>query len=381
MIYLDNNATTPTDTRIVKSIVKYFSEEYGNPHSTTHIKGISANLDIEKYRKIIADYFNVMTEGVVFTSGATESNNIAIMGYLQNALEKKTTKRKILCSPVEHKCILECFNAAKELGFNPIFLKVDSNGVLDLDFFKKTIDDDTLLVSIMGTNNETGVDFQVEKIGEICSRYGVFFHTDLAQSLNHSSFDLFEGNIDTASISGHKIYGPKGIGALICKNNPEGILKPQMLGGYQEAGLRSGTLPTHLCVGLGEAVKILSTEKEKYYKHSLGLKNKLWSLLKNSITGLEQNTDNTNHPGMLNLYFPNIDAEMLCMQLANKVAVSTSAACNSIEYKYSYVLKAMGFEEDRAKSSIRLCVGRQNTEDEIHEASKLITASYNKLVE
>jgi len=380
MIYLDNNASTPTDENIVKTMHSFYSENYGNPHSNTHMKGINANLEIEKSRQKIANYFNVPNEGVVFTSGATESNNLAITGYIKKAIKKGTRKKKIFCSAIDHKCVLECIDSSKLYGFEPYTLKVDSQGKLDLEYAKKCIDGDTLLVSVMGTNNETGVDLQIEEIGNICKEFDVFFHSDIAQSLHHQSFDIENNNIDLVSISGHKIYGPKGIGALICKEEPILNLEPLMLGGYQEADIRSGTLPTNLCIGLGEAVDLLSKNKDNYYIHYKSLRDKLWNLLSESIKGLKKNSLLIDHPGMLNLYFPNIDAELLCIKLAKDVAISTAAACNSSNYEYSYVLREMSFNEDRAKSSIRLCVGRQNTEKQIIKSAILMINAYKELL-
>ena len=379
MIYLDNNATTPTDTNILKAMLPYYSEDYGNPHSNTHMKGINASLAIEESRKKIANYFNAPKEGVVFTSGATESNNLAITGYIKKSIKKGIRKKKVLCSAVDHKCVLECIKAAKVYGLEPYILRVDSQGRLDLDYAKKIIDGDTLLVSVMATNNETGVDLQIEELGSICKKFNVFFHSDIAQSLHHKSFNVEDNNIDAVSISGHKIYGPKGIGALICKVEPALNLEPLILGGYQEAELRSGTLPTNLCVGLGEAIELISKNKNLYFQHYSVLRNQLWVLLSREIDGLEKNSLVIDHPGVLNLYFPNVDAEMLCMQLAKDVAISTAAACNSINYEYSYVLKEMSFSEERSRSSIRLCIGRQNTEKEIIKSAQLIINSYKKL--
>ena len=380
MIYLDNNSSTPTDENIVKTMHGFYSENYGNPHSHTHMKGINANLEIEKSRQKIANYFNAPKEGVVFTSGATESNNLAITGYIKKAKKDGINRKKVFCSAVEHKCVLECIQNAKAYGLEAHILKVDSQGKLDLDYAQECIDEDTLLVSIMATNNEAGIDLQIEEIGKMCNDNGVFFHSDIAQSLHHKSFDIENSFIDIVSISGHKIYGPKGVGALICKEEPILNLEPLMLGGYQEAEIRSGTLPTNLCVGLGEAVDLLSKNKNIYYTHYKSLRDKLWNLLSKSIEGLQKNSLFIDHPGVLNLYFPNIDAEMLCIKLAKDVAISTAAACNSSNYEYSYVLREMSFSEDRARSSIRLCVGRQNTEEQIIESARLITNAYKELI-
>lgn len=379
MIYLDNNATTPTDTNILKAMLPYYSEDYGNPHSNTHMKGINASLAIEESRKKIANYFNAPKEGVVFTSGATESNNLAITGYIQKSIKKGIRKKKVLCSAVDHKCVLECIKAAKVYGLDPHILKVDSQGKLDLDYARRYIDEDTLIVSVMATNNETGVDLQIEELASICEKFNVFFHSDIAQSLHHKSFNIEDNNIDAMSISGHKIYGPKGIGALICKEEPALNLEPLILGGYQEAELRSGTLPTNLCIGLGEAVELLSKNKDKYFNHYKKLRDKLWTLLIKKIDGLEKNSLLIEHPGVLNLYFPNIDAEMLCMKLAKDVAISTAAACNSVNYEYSYVLREMSLSEERSRSSVRLCIGRQNTEEEILLSADFIINAYRSI--
>ena len=377
MIYLDNAASTPTDKSIISKMMPYFHQKYANPHSTTHIEGLNASKDIEYYRQIIGEYFDVEADCVVFTSGATEANNLAIIGAMKAARKSNSDKKKVLCSSIEHKCVLESIMSAKDYGFSYEFIPVKENGKIDLDNFKKIIDEETLLVSVMATNNETGIDLQIEKISKLCKQKDILFHTDAAQALHHKKISMAELDIDFCSISAHKIYGPKGIGALICNNDSINKLQPLMLGGYQEAGLRSGTMPTHLVVGLGEAIKLLDMNKDSYLQNMLNLKEKFINLLKASNLNYTCNSSEAEHPGLLSLYFEGIDAEQLCSHLLSSVAVSTAAACNSSTYEYSYVLEKMGLEEKKYKNSIRLCIGRQNTLEEIENAINTIREKIN----
>ena len=379
MIYLDNAASTPTDKSIISKMMPYFHQKYANPHSTTHIEGLNASKDIEHYRQIIGEYFDVEADCVVFTSGATEANNLAIIGAMKAARKSNSDKKKVLCSSIEHKCVLESIMSAKDYGFSYEFIPVKENGKIDLDNFKKIIDEETLLVSVMATNNETGIDLQIEEISKLCKQKDILFHTDAAQALHHKKISMAELDIDFCSISAHKIYGPKGIGALICNNESINKLQPLMLGGYQEAGLRSGTMPTHLVVGLGEAIKLLNMNKYSYLQNMLNLKEKFINLLKASNLNYTCNSSESEHPGLLSLYFEGIDAEQLCSHLLSSVAVSTAAACNSSTYEYSYVLEKMGLEEKKYKNSIRLCIGRQNTIVEIEKAVLTIQQKINQI--
>ena len=377
MIYLDNAASTPTDESIISKMMPYFHQKYANPHSTTHIEGLNASKDIEHYRQIIGEYFDVEADCVVFTSGATEANNLAIIGAMKAAIKSNSTRKKVLCSSIEHKCVLESIMSSKEYGFSYEFIPVKENGKIDLDNFKRIIDEQTLLVSAMATNNETGIDLQIEEIGELCKEKDILFHTDAAQALHHKKISMAELAIDFCSISAHKIYGPKGIGALICNHESIKKLQPLMLGGYQEAGLRSGTMPTHLVVGLGEAIKLLDMNKDTYLKNMINLKDKFIYLLKASNLNFSINSLEAEHPGLLNLYFDGIDSEQLCSHLLSSVAVSTAAACNSSTYEYSYVLEKMGLEEQKFRNSIRLCIGRQNTLEEINSSINIIREKIN----
>lgn len=257
-VYLDNQATTPTDPRVVDAMLPYFTEKFGNPHSRTHAYGWEAEEAVERARRQVAGLIGADEKEIVFTSGATESNNLAIKGVA--GFYGPRGKRHVITSAIEHKCVLECCERLREDGFDVTVLGVDSGGLIDLDELAAAIRDDTLLVSIMAVNNEIGVIEPIEEIGRLCHERGVLFHTDAAQAAGKIPLDVRRQHIDLLSISGHKMYGPKGVGALYVRRRPRVRLKPLMDGGGQERGLRSGTLATPLVVGLGEAAAIARRE-------------------------------------------------------------------------------------------------------------------------
>ena len=380
MIFLDNNSTTAVDERVLDIMQEHLRENYGNPHSSFHLLARNASNCLTIAREKISKFFGVNNGGVILNSGATESNNQFILGAAIKAVNDKNKRKKIFYSSVEHKCVINSALFTKSLGFEPIEIPTDKNGQVDLNFLEKEIDDNTLLVSVMAVNNETGFKSPLEEIGKITADNGTLFHSDFAQGLFSNWDSIHDYNLDAISISGHKIHGPKGIGALIFTSEPLEFVEPIIHGGQQEGGLRSGTVPVFLAAGLGEALDILSQEKEKIAK---SLDNFKTIFLDELYTrGIEHELNNEGadgHPGTLNIYFPECEAEMLCAQLAKKVAVSSAAACNGLKNEYSYVLQNMGFSEERASCSIRLCFCKLNTEKEAMMSAKEIAEKVSLL--
>ena len=382
MIFLDNNSTTKLDDRVLKKMLPYLRDNYGNPHSNFHNFGLISRNAVEESREKISKIFNVNSENVIFTSGATESNNLILKGLAYKAIENQSHRRKIFCSSIEHKCVLETCVFLKTLGFEHELIPVDENGLSNLDWLKDKIDGDALFVSVMAVNNETGMRSNLEEINKICKDLGVIFHSDMAQALHGEKFDLTENQFDAVSISGHKIYGPKGVGALILNHEPSEFIAPISHGGLQEQDIRSGTVPVFLTVGLSEALNFINIEHEKNKKFLLDLReqfvNKLTSLTSDIIINY---ASMNGHPGTLNLYFQNVDADLMATRLANEVAVSTSAACNGVGFEYSYVLKNMHLSDEISKSSIRLCFSKYNTSDEAIKAAEIMHSHYDKILD
>jgi len=382
MIFLDNNSTTKLDDRVLKKMLPYLRDNYGNPHSNFHNFGLISRNAVEESREKISKIFNVNSENVIFTSGATESNNLILKGLAYKAIEKQSHRRKIFCSSIEHKCVLETCVFLKTLGFEHELIPVDENGLSNLDWLKDKIDGDALFVSVMAVNNETGMRSNLEEINKICKDLGVIFHSDMAQALHGEKFDLTENQIDAVSISGHKIYGPKGVGALILNHEPSEFISPVSHGGLQEQDIRSGTVPVFLTVGLSEALNFINIEHEKNKKFLLGLREQFVNKLTSLTSDIRINYASMNgHPGTLNLYFQNVDADLMATRLANEVAVSTSAACNGVGFEYSYVLKNMHLSDEISKSSIRLCFSKYNTSDEAIKAAEIMHSHYDQILD
>ena len=377
MIFLDNNSTTPLDDEVKDHMMDSLAKNFGNPHSNFHRFGLDAKKKSEESRSKIAYYFNTDPSNVIFTSGATESNNLMIQGAALKAQNNKVNKNKILCSAIEHKCVLNAVEFCKRLGFETEIIPVTKEGLINTNWLAENIDENTLLVSVMTINNETGLRTNVEEISEICSKFDVIFHSDIAQALHGEKFDLGKRSFDAVSVSAHKIYGPKGIGCLVFSENPTKFIEPILHGGLQEQEVRSGTLPVFLTTGIGSAFEILDRNFINYREHSRKLRNKFLSEIRNFTQDIYPNFNNDiGHPGTVNLYLKDVDADMICMRLGDKVAVSSTAACNGLDFEYSYVLKNMGFSKDIAKSSIRLCFGRHNNLQEAIDAAKLIYEEY-----
>lgn len=374
-IYLDYQSTTPMDPRVIDAVVKTMTGDYGNPHSRTHALGWKAEELIEIARRQVAGLINADEREIFFTSGATESNNIALKGVARFYSEKKN---HIVTIATEHKCVINSARDLEQEGFEVTFLPVEKNGLVDLEKLEKAITDKTCLVSIMAVNNEIGVIQPIKEIGAICRKKGAFFHTDAAQAFGKIPLDVEEMNIDLMSISGHKIYGPKGIGAIYIRRKPRVRIKSLFSGGGQERGIRSGTLPTPLVVGLGVAAEIAKNEMEKDYAHIKKLSDKLYDGVMKTTHVYLNGDKEKRYAGNLNFSFAGIEGESMIMAIKN-LAVSSGSACTSSSLEPSYVLHSLGVEDELAHTSIRFGIGRFTTEEEIDYAIKLIQEKTQKL--
>ncbi|EGQ7706535.1 MULTISPECIES: IscS subfamily cysteine desulfurase [Vibrio] len=376
-IYLDYSATCPVDPRVAEKMVQYMTMDgtFGNPASRSHRYGWQAEEAVDTAREQIAALLNADPREIVFTSGATESDNLAIKGVAH--FYNKQGKH-IITSKTEHKAVLDTMRQLEREGFEVTYLDPESNGLIDLAKLEAAMRDDTILVSIMHVNNEIGVVQDIAAIGELCRSRKVVFHVDAAQSAGKVAMDVQEMKVDLISLSAHKAYGPKGIGALYVRRKPRIRLEAQMHGGGHERGFRSGTLPTHQIVGMGEAFRIAKEELQQDYDHALKLRNRLLDGIKDmeavTINGdLEQRV-----PHNLNVSFAFVEGESLLMALKD-LAVSSGSACTSASLEPSYVLRALGLNDELAHSSIRFSFGRFTTEAEIDYAIELIRVAVDKL--
>ncbi len=374
-IYMDYQATTPLDERVLKEMLPYFTYKFGNPHSRSHSFGWEAEEAIEKAREDIAKVINASEKEIIFTSGATESNNLAIKGV---ARFYKDRKNHIITAQTEHKCVLDTCRHLEEEGFKITYLPVEQNGLINLTALKEAITDETVLVSIMAVNNEIGVIQPLEEIGKICRERGVFFHSDAAQAFGKIPLDVLKQNIDLMSISGHKIYGPKGIGALFVGRKPRVRIEAIINGGGQERGMRAGTLPTPLIVGFGAAARIAMQEMQEDELRIRKLSNKfLGEIMK--IPEVFVNGDMEKRiPGNINISFSCIEGESMIGAIKD-LAVSSGSACTSASLESSYVLRALGVDEELAHTSIRFGIGRFTTEKEIDYAIQCVKNNVQKL--
>ncbi|KAM9814194.1 cysteine desulfurase [Neosynchiropus ocellatus] len=369
-LYMDFQATTPMDPRVLDAMLPYQVNYYGNPHSRTHAYGWESESAMEIARKEVADLIGADPREIIFTSGATESNNMAIKGVGRFYQAKK---RHVITTQTEHKCVLDSCRILEAEGFKVTYLPVMTNGLIDLEMLEASITPETSLVSVMTVNNEIGVKQPIKEIGHICRAKGVFLHTDAAQAVGKIPIDVSDMKIDLMSISGHKIYGPKGVGALYVRRRPRVRLEPLQNGGGQERGLRSGTVPTPLAVGLGAACRIAQKEMEYDHERISTLANRLVQSIMREIPDVIMN----GHPeqryhGCINLSFAYVEGESLLMALKD-VALSSGSACTSASLEPSYVLRAIGADEDLAHSSIRFGIGRFTTEEEVdYTAEKCI---------
>ena len=375
-IYMDYQASTPCDPRVLERMLPYFSGVYGNPHSRNHVYGWLAEEAIELARHQVAELINADEREIIFTSGATESNNLALKGV---ASFYKDQRRHIVTCVTEHKCVLESCRTLEKQGFSVTYLPVQKNGLIDLEHLEASLCDDTLLVSIMAVNNEIGVIQPIAEIGAICRKRNIFFHTDAAQAVGKIPIDVEAMNIDLLSISGHKMYAPKGIGALYVRRKPRVRLNALITGGGQERGMRSGTLPTPLCVGLGHAAFIAKREMHEEAKRVKTLTDRILNEIMAKLPEVYLNGDAIKRAhGNLNLSFAHVEGEGLMMGI-KELSVSSGSACTSASLEPSYVLRAIGVEEGLAHTSIRFGIGRFTTLSEVDRAIEKIVKAVERL--
>jgi cysteine desulfurase len=374
-IYMDYSATNPCDPRVVDAMIPWLREHFGNPASRSHAWGWEAEAAVEKARDHIAALIGADPREIVWTSGATESNNLAIKGA---AGFYKTKGKHLITVKTEHKAVLDTMRELERQGFEVTYLDVQEDGLVNLDVFKAAIRPDTILASVMYVNNEIGVIQDVVALGNICREKGVIFHVDAAQATGRVEFDISKMPIDLMSLTSHKTYGPKGIGALYVRRKPRVRIEAQMHGGGHERGMRSGTLPTHQCVGMGEAYRIAKEEMHEENKKITALQQRLM----NGLKGIEQvfiNGHETQRvPHNINMSFNYVEGESLIMGIKG-LAVSSGSACTSASLEPSYVLRALGRSDELAHSSLRMTIGRWTTEEEIDFAISTIKENVAKL--
>ena len=375
-VYLDNQATTRCDPRVMEAMLPWFTEHYGNPHSVEHVMGTEAEAAVEDARAQVAALVGADAKELVFTSGATESNNIAIKGAARHAQRSGNERRRVVTVATEHKCVLESVGDLAEEGFEPVFLPVRPDGLLDPDALREALTVPTLLVSVMAVNNEIGVVQDIPGLAAIAKQSGALFHTDIAQATGKIPVDLTAWKVDLASMSGHKIYGPKGVGALFVRRRPRVRLAPLFSGGGQERGLRSGTLPAPLIIGLGEACRLAQAEMADEAKRFAGLRDRLLDRLRTAIPELGLNGSTQDRiAGNLNLTFPGVTAADLMARVPD-LCVSTGSACSSAAIEPSYVLRAIGLSDDAASRTLRIGIGRFTSAADIDYAAAALTAAH-----
>jgi cysteine desulfurase len=375
-IYMDNNSTTRVDPEVFKTMKPWFLEKYGNASSKDHSFGWEAEAAVEYARKQIGALINAEGSEIIFTSGATESINMAHWGIAESYSNKG---KRIITSAIEHSAVIDSLQALEKKGFEVIILKVNSKGFIDMDQLKELIDNNTLLVSIMTANNEIGIINDIEAIGNICKETNVLFHTDATQAIGKIPFDLKALNADLVSISGHKFYAPKGIGALYINKSKKIKLSPRSYGGGQEHGLRPGTLNVPAIVGIGKAAEICKIKMQDEYVKIKELRNKLLKGITDNFEDVRVNGSMDKRlPNNLNLCFKYVKAENIIMEMRD-IAVSTGAACTSASLKPNHVLKAIGLTGDEIKSSVRFGLGRFNTGEEVEYVINRVVETIHKL--
>jgi cysteine desulfurase len=370
-LYLDYQATTPIDQRVFQTMLPFMTEHYGNPHSSEHSLGWASHTAVENARMKIAEYVGALDCEIIFTSGTTESNNLVITGLAYAALEE-SKRRTILVSVIEHKCVLETARFVRRFGFDVRYIPVAPNGIVNMEAFMAMLSDDVLLVSVMAVNNEIGTHEPIAEIGALCKVRGILFHVDAAQGA-YANIDVAENNVDFMSFSAHKIYGPKGVGALFINQYADLKPVPIIHGGGQENGFRSGTVPAFLAVGMGEACAVMQHERVTETIRLCSLRGMLLEGLRNYYPDLIVNGDmKKRHPGNLNIQLPDTETKQLIYVLQPHIAFSTGSACSSGIIAPSHVLKAIGLSTEQAERSFRLCVGRYTTEEDVKKAAALI---------
>jgi cysteine desulfurase len=376
-IYLDYSATTPVDPRVAQKMIPFLTEQFGNPASRSHAFGWEAEKAVEEAREHVAALLNADPKEIIWTSGATEGNNLAIKGA---ANFYKGKGKHIVTMKTEHKAVLDTVRELERQGFEATYLDPKPDGLLDLEKFKAAIRPDTVLVSVMMVNNEIGVIQPIAEIGEICRAKGIIFHCDAVQAAGKIPVDLQKLKVDLLTVTAHKVYGPKGIGALYVRRKPRVRIEPQIHGGGHERGLRSGTLPTHQIVGMGEAFRIAKLEMAAESGRIRSLRDRLLNGFKDMEEVYVNGDMERRIPGNLNISFNFVEGESLIMGIKD-VAVSSGSACTSASLEPSYVLRALGRSDELAHSSIRFTLGRFTTEEEIDYAVKLLRAKIGKLRE
>ncbi|WP_418497895.1 IscS subfamily cysteine desulfurase [Duodenibacillus massiliensis] len=377
-VYLDYSATTPVDQRVAEKMIPYLCEKFGNPASRSHAYGWEAEKAVEEARAEVARYINADPREIVWTSGATEADNLAIKGVAHFYKDKG---KHLITVKTEHKAVLDSMRHLETEGFEVTYMDVEENGLLDLAKLEAAIRPDTTLVSVMAVNNEIGVIQDIAAIGEMCRRHGVLYHCDATQAVGKMDLDTEKLKIDLMSLSGHKVYGPKGIGALYVRRKPRVRIEPQIHGGGHERGMRSGTLPTHQIVGMGEAYRLARLEQAEEIKRIAALRDRLKDGIEKNIPEIVINGDMEHRVcSNLNVSFNFIEGESLMMAVKD-LAVSSGSACTSASLEPSYVLKSLGRSDELAHSSIRFTLGRFTTEEEIDFAVKLLTEKVAKLRE
>ncbi|MXV64441.1 aminotransferase class V-fold PLP-dependent enzyme [Natronorubrum sp. JWXQ-INN-674] len=379
-VYLDHHATTPVDERVADDMKPYLTESFGNPASDDHLYGAKAKEGVEEAREKISEALNCRKEEIIFTSGATESDNLAIKGVADYA-ERKDKGNHIITGETEHEAILEACEVLEERGFDITYLPVDENGLIDPDDIVDAIRDDTLLISIMAANNEIGTIAPLKEIGEIAKDNEVFFHTDAVQAIGYVPIDVEEMGIDLMSISAHKIYGPKGVGALyVRRRNPKVKLDPLIHGGGHERGWRSGTLNVPSIVGLGKAVQLADKEMEERRQHVDELTSYMWDRFDSELDDVVLNGHPEKRiPNNLNVSFFGVENKALVQNLQPELAVSAGSACTTGKVEASHVLQALGGNEDLWHSAVRFGLGKDNTREEIESATDKVIQSVSRL--
>lgn len=367
-IYLDNHATTPLDERVLSAMIPYFREHFGNASSINHLYGWEAEAAVKQSRQVLADAIHATPEEIIFTSGATEANNLAIKGVAEAYFQKG---RHIITVQTEHNAVLDPCEYLQSLGFEVTFLPVQNDGLIDLTQLEKAIRPETILVSVMAANNEIGVLQPLAEIGAICREHEVLFHTDAAQAIGKIPLDVEAMQIDLMSLTAHKIYGPKGIGALyVRRRNPRVRLSPQTHGGGHERGMRSGTLYTPQIVGFAKAVELAIPEMDSEAKRLTKLRQNLWKKISQVGDVMLNGHPTQRLPGNLNVSVKNVDGAALLLGLQPVMAVSSGAACTSTKTSPSHVLIALGHDPELAFASVRFGIGRFNTQEEINTVAK-----------
>lgn len=376
-IYLDCHSTTPLDERVLNAMIPYFTQHFGNPASVTHVYGWEAEAAVKKAREGLADAIHASPEEIIFTSGATEADNLAIKGIAEAHV---AYGRHIITVQTEHSAVLDPCRYLESLGFDITYLGVQPDGLVDLAELERAFRPDTILVSVMAANNEIGVLQPLAAIGAMCHERHILFHTDAAQAIGKIPLNVNEMQIDLMSLTAHKVYGPKGIGALyVRRRNPRVQLAPQLHGGGHERGMRSGTLYTPQIVGFAEAVKLAQSEMTSESQRLLRLRDRLWNAFK-ELEGIHLNGHPTQRlPGNLNISIEGVDSQALLLGLQPTMAVSSGSACTSADMSPSHVLMALGHSQESAYASIRFGLGRFNTSDEIDRVAQEAIATIQSL--